>query len=170
MASPVTSCLPQPQIPPSVPALLSPSCGGLLWTVFLLHQKHGFLRAGAGPGHPGTQAMVNKCLWTGRRGRWRRERERRIKVKEVGRDKHEAIKCCLADACAKPTETNGVTHQISTVSISMLQYFFFSLHPGPKKPFLKIQWKKHFWNGGLRTSEILFLHKNSKNTRTNWPF
>lgn len=21
-------------------------------------------------------------------------------------------------------------------------------HPGPKKPFLKIQWKKHFWNGG----------------------
>lgn len=96
-----------------------------------------------------------------------REKEGLFRKQEETRMK--TIKSCLADACAKATETKGGTHQISAAaslrSAVLVSGFF--IHPGPKKPFLKIQWKNHYWDGRDRTSENLLLHKSSKNTRKN---
>lgn len=63
-------------------------------------------------------------------GLFRRQEETRMKT----------IQSCLADACAKATETRGGTQQTSAAaslrSAVLVSGLF--IHPGPKKPFLKI--------------------------------
>lgn len=88
----------------------------------------------------------------------RRERERgtcgQMKI---------TVRRLLGQCPHKATETNGGTYRVSTAAslratVSVLESF---ICPDPKKLFLKIQWKKHFWNGGVRTSKDL-LHKGAK--------